>query len=79
MNIEQLIKKYKKEWDKYGMGSSISYSQVVSELEQIQEEIVNIEEKIYQALRKHKLPLKKREELMPDLLTLFSEILNKQK
>ena len=31
-----------------------------------------MEEKIYQALRSHKLPLKKREELMPDLLALFS-------
>ncbi len=48
-------------------------------LEELHAETVNIEEKIYQALRKHKLPLKKREELMPDLLTLFSEILNKQK
>jgi hypothetical protein len=30
------------------------------------------EEKIYQVLRKHKLPLKKREELMVDLLILFN-------
>jgi len=30
INTKELIKKYKKEWDKYGMGSSISYSQVVS-------------------------------------------------
>ncbi len=30
-----------------------------------------MEDKIYQVLRKHKLPLKKREELMPDLLALF--------
>ena len=33
--LEKLIDKYKKEWDKYGMGSKISYSQVVSELEEI--------------------------------------------
>ena len=31
-----------------------------------------MEDKIYQVLRKHKLPLKKREEIMPDLLDLFS-------
>ena len=31
-----------------------------------------MEDKIYQVLRKHRLPLKKREELMPDLLALFS-------
>jgi len=31
-----------------------------------------MEEKLYSILRKHKLPLKKREELMVDLLTLFS-------
>lgn len=30
-----------------------------------------MENKIYQVLRKHRLPLKKREELMPDLLALF--------
>jgi len=35
INTKELIKKYKKEWDKYGMGSSISYSQVVSELEEL--------------------------------------------
>ena len=33
---------------------------------------VNMEDKIYQVLRKHKLPLKKCEEIMPDLLDLFS-------
>ena len=32
---------------------------------------VNMEEKIYEVLRKHKLPLKKREELMVDLCDLF--------
>jgi hypothetical protein len=31
-----------------------------------------MEDKIYQVLRKHRLPLKKREELMPDLLALFN-------
>tara|TARA_R110000822_G_scaffold57267_3_gene144159 strand:+ start:55 stop:303 length:249 start_codon:yes stop_codon:yes gene_type:complete len=31
-----------------------------------------MEEKIYQVLRKHKLPLKKREELIVDLLALFN-------
>jgi hypothetical protein len=31
-----------------------------------------MEEKIYEVLRKHKLPLKKREELIADLLNLFS-------
>ena len=31
-----------------------------------------MEEKLYSILRKHKLSLKKREELMVDLLTLFS-------
>ena len=33
---------------------------------------VNMEEKIYKVLRKHKLPLKKREKLIIDLLDLFS-------
>jgi hypothetical protein len=31
-----------------------------------------MEEKLYGILRKHKLPLKKREEMMVDLLDLFS-------
>lgn len=31
-----------------------------------------MEVKIYQVLRKHRLPLKKREELMVDLLDLYS-------
>lgn len=31
-----------------------------------------MEDKIYQVLRKHRVRLKKREELMPDLLALFS-------
>ncbi len=30
-----------------------------------------MEEKIYQILKKHKLPLKKREEVLTDLLILF--------
>ncbi len=36
-----------------------------------------MEDKIYQVLRKHRLPLKKREELMPDLLALFSVVVPK--
>lgn len=32
-----------------------------------------MEDKIYEVLRKHKLTLKKREDLMPDLLALFSD------
>ena len=32
-----------------------------------------IEDEIYQILKKHKLPLKKREELLVDLLTLFND------
>ena len=35
--VEKLIAKYKKQWDKYGMGSVISYSQVVSDLEKLKE------------------------------------------
>lgn len=35
--VEKLIAKYKKQWDKYGMGSVISYSQVVSDLIKIRE------------------------------------------
>ena len=33
-----------------------------------------MEEKIYAVLRKHRLPLKKREELMPDLLALLDVV-----
>lgn len=33
-----------------------------------------MEDKIYQILKKHRLPIKKREELMPDLVELFSEV-----
>lgn len=33
---------------------------------------VNMEEKIHEVLRKHKLPLKKREELMVDLCDLYN-------
>jgi hypothetical protein len=35
MDLQELIEKYKKEWDKYGMGASISYSKVVADLESI--------------------------------------------
>lgn len=34
--VKTLIEKYKKQWDKYGMGSVISYSQLVSDLEKLQ-------------------------------------------
>jgi hypothetical protein len=40
---------------------------------------VNMEEKIYEVLRKHKLPLKKREELIVDLLDLFGVMLSDNK
>ena len=33
--VEKLIAKYEKQWNKYGMGSVISYSQVVSDLEKL--------------------------------------------
>ena len=33
--VEILIAKYNRQQDKYGMGSSISYSQVISDLEQV--------------------------------------------
>jgi len=33
---------------------------------------VNMEKKIYEVLRKHKLPLKKREDLMVDLCDLYN-------
>ena len=33
--VEKLIAKYNKQWNKYGMGSVISYSQVVSDLEKL--------------------------------------------
>ena len=32
--LKQLIDKYDKEWTKYGMGSTISYSRVVTELKE---------------------------------------------
>jgi hypothetical protein len=34
-SVEILIEKYNKQQDKYGMGSAISYSQVISDLEQV--------------------------------------------
>lgn len=33
--LEKLIANYKKQWNKYGMGSVISYSEVVSDLEKL--------------------------------------------
>lgn len=38
-----------------------------------------MENKIYQILKKHRLPLKKREEILADLLPLFEETIFKQK
>lgn len=37
--VEKLIEKYNKQWNKYGMGSAISYSQVIANLEKLKEEI----------------------------------------
>ena len=37
--VDKLIAKYNKQWNKYGMGSVISYSQVVAELEIVKEEM----------------------------------------
>ena len=37
--VDKLIAKYNKQWNKYGMGSVISYSQVVAELEKVKEEM----------------------------------------
>ena len=34
-SVEKLIAKYEKQWNKYGMGSVISYSQVVSDLKKL--------------------------------------------
>ena len=33
--LEDLISKYQKQWDKNGMGSGISYSRLISDLEEI--------------------------------------------
>jgi len=33
--LNNLILKYKRQWDKNGMGSGISYSKVISDLEKI--------------------------------------------
>ena len=33
--VEKLIAKYEKQWNKYGMGSVISYSQVIADLEKL--------------------------------------------
>lgn len=35
--VDKLISKYNKQWNKYGMGSVISYSQVISDLEKLKE------------------------------------------
>jgi hypothetical protein len=35
--LEKLIAKYNKQWNKYGMGSVIAYSQVVADLEKLKE------------------------------------------
>ena len=35
--IQILIEKYNKQWEKYGMGSSISYSELIADLEQTKE------------------------------------------
>lgn len=34
-NLKKLIDKYRKDWNKNGMGSGISYSKLISELEEI--------------------------------------------
>lgn len=34
--MEELIEKYKEEWEKYGMGSGISYSKVIADLKALQ-------------------------------------------
>jgi hypothetical protein len=36
--LHQLIQKYKRDWNKYGMGSVVSYSEVVSDLERCERE-----------------------------------------
>lgn len=35
--LEKLIAKYNKQWNKYGMGSVVAYSQVVADLEKLLE------------------------------------------
>jgi hypothetical protein len=35
--VEKLIEKYNKQWNKYGMGSVVAYSQVVADLEKLKE------------------------------------------
>jgi hypothetical protein len=35
--VETLIEKYNKQWNKYGMGSVVAYSQVVADLEKLKE------------------------------------------
>ncbi len=37
--VEKLIAKYNKQWNKYGMGSVIAYSQVVADLEKLLDNI----------------------------------------
>jgi ribosomal protein S24E len=35
--LEKLIEKYNKQWNKYGMGSVVAYSKVVADLEKLKE------------------------------------------
>lgn len=35
--VEILIEKYNKQWEKYGIGSSISYSELIADLKQLKE------------------------------------------
>ena len=35
--VQILIEKYNKQWEKYGMGSSISYSELIADLKQLKE------------------------------------------
>jgi hypothetical protein len=37
--LEKLIAKYNKQWNKYGMGSVVAYSQVVADLEKLLDNI----------------------------------------
>jgi len=37
--VEKLIAKYNKQWNKYGMGSVVAYSQVVADLEKLLDNI----------------------------------------
>jgi len=37
--LDDLIKRYEEEWDRYGMGSATSYSSVVSDLKKLREKL----------------------------------------